>query len=285
MKQFKNPFADPNLSYKGKTAAERGDELLKERKKKELEAKIAEKRGNNVQEQNTEQPQTTSNDIIGIYDLIKADTYAAGVKQLRESYANGECPDHPTINGKVRPLRFAENLRARIEDYNRLTNPDGNKRTEQERKMLFTDTWLDSCAGVAYKVKSTKFKIIPECNALIDIPNGFNNAFLTVDYSKIQGIELDSNNGEYGKSLTKQQVLSHPAWNAVVENDKALLSEYFDITANLTQRQELMGFYVLQNTNKDQLRALYVSILDLNSDAFGNVVLLSNSRLLRVAHK
>jgi len=41
---WKNPFADPELTYKGKTARQRGDELIAEENRRDLEARIAEKR-------------------------------------------------------------------------------------------------------------------------------------------------------------------------------------------------------------------------------------------------
>ncbi|MBI5881344.1 hypothetical protein HZB90_04395 [archaeon] len=42
---WKNPFADPELTYKGKTARQRGDELIAEEQRRDLEARIEEKKG------------------------------------------------------------------------------------------------------------------------------------------------------------------------------------------------------------------------------------------------
>ena len=108
--------------------------------------------------------------IIGKYELMdkSSDTYALGVEAVRHlAIAN---PQH---NGIYRPFTFKENIEAKVNDYNTEKNPDGSKKTEEEKKRLF-ETWLDSSTGIAYKKKSTKYKIIQVSNELITINKDFN---------------------------------------------------------------------------------------------------------------
>ena len=209
--------------------------------------------------------------------MPQTSTYALGVDALRKSYENGECSLQPTYiqpDGSriVRPLTFRKNLQARVETYNTLNNPDGSAKTDDERLKLFNKL-LDSCTGIAYKAGTTKFKIVHQSMDLIEIPSEFNSEFIQIDYNSIDGIELDSNDAQYGALLTPSQAKSHPAWLAAVEEDTALLSEYADIVFSLLKekykRKDGMGFWVRSNTETDELRALWVSNLNFNSVAIG----------------
>jgi len=232
-------------------------------------------------------------EIAGNYILMpKTSTYAQGVQALRSSYEKGECPAQPLFvkpdgSNVVRPLTFRENLRARIEDYNRLENSDGSQRNMEDRLKLLTERWLDSCTGVAYQSGTDKMKIILVCNELIEIPSGFNDPFFPVNYANIEGFELDRSEAKYGELLTKDQVLNHPAWQAAVEDDKNLLKEYCDIVFSQLMekysRDNGMRFWVRSTTENDELRALFVSILNNNSYAYGISNLGNNGSFLRVA--
>ena len=230
--------------------------------------------------------------IDGNYVLMpQTMTYALGVDALRESYENGECSLQPTyiqLDGSriVRALSFKENLQARIEDYNILNNSDGSAKTDDERLRLF-NRWNDSCTGIAYKVGTTKFKIVYQSMELITIDKEFEVGFLQVDYDSIDGIELDSNDAKYGTLLTSSQAKSHPAWLAAVENDNVLLSEYADIVFSLLnekyKKKDGMRFWVRSNTETDELRALWVGDLGINSNAYGDNYLNDDGSFLLVA--
>lgn len=135
-----------------------------------------------------------------------------------------------------------------------------------------------------YKAKTTKFKIITECSELINIASNFNEHYLPINYDSINGIELDSEKGIYNQLLTPQQILEHPAWNTTVQ-DKSLLKTYIDLVFKLNPGDERMGFWVEQNTKKDELRALCVGNVDNNSSASGYDYLSDDAYFLRVTQK
>jgi len=223
--------------------------------------------------------------------LTKTDTYAKGVVALQAFLKANSSDAHPKFtlsNGSsvYRPLTFKENIEARVTDYNTDKNVDGSTRTAEQKIELFTN-WIDSCTGIAYEKKKSKFKIIPICDTLISLPEDFNDAFYSITYSRLVGRELDSSTDLYNQDLTLQQVLVHPAWFAVLEDDKTLLKTYAKITFDLLKskysKESGMGFSVQSNTTKDELRALFVNSIDNNSDACGNDDLSNYARFLRVA--
>ncbi len=204
--------------------------------------------------------------IAGKYILMpQTSTYALGVDALRKK-------------GAKRPFTFKENIQARVEAY------------ESGDHRLF-ETWLDSCTGIAYKAGTTKFKIVPNCEQLRNIPKDFSQAFMPINYAKIDGIELDSGSTLFGKRaiyntrLTKAQIVEHPAWLATVEDDKALLKTYTDIVfaayaSRYSASDKLMCFWVRQDTSTDELRAAFVHNLSNNSYASGSINLNNGGRFL-----
>jgi len=165
------------------------------------------------------------------FEVVKADTYAKGVAELKKQ-------------GK-KPFTFFENVEARIADYE----------VNGENSELFK-TWLDSVTGIAYKSKSTKFKIILRSDKLENIAEGFNQSFIPVDYNSEKGIELDSKKGKYNKLLTRKEAKSHEFWIAVMNGDEEKLARYVDIWFDKTRVKEGMGVYLRSNTDSDGLRAL-----------------------------
>jgi len=275
-----------------------GNVLTTEEALAQLEGYVPEKLPENQPPINPPQPPGNiqgSESISGNYILMaKTNTYALGVQALRDVYARGECPGHLTVEIEgsklVRPLTFKENLEARINDYETLTNSDGSERTKEERLKLFTERWLDSCTGVAYKAETTKFKLIPVCRELVTIDKDFNDSYLTVDYNSIAGVELDSSQEgvKYRPVLTQAEVLEHPAWLTAVEEDRTLLENYTQIVFSELKekynRDTGMGFWVrTENITENELRALFVDYLNDNSDANGNNNLSSNGSFLQVA--
>lgn len=187
---------------------------------------------------------------------VRTSPYAQGVAKLREAR-------------QERPFTFRENVLARVEAYER-----GNK-------TLFS-IYLDSCTGVAYKGKSTRFQIVSPSSELISIPANFNNSFLPINFDHVQGIELDSSNGKYNQGLPKDEVLDHLGWLIAMEADSHLLKTYCDIVfAELGNPKTAMAFYVRQNTKQDELRALFVNNLDIHSYAEGNSSLNDGESFLR----
>ena len=228
-------------------------------------------------------PAPSRSPLDGLYILMPhTGKYALGVHALQDACSKDPTSTHPQStlpDGSriYRPLTFKENVEALVNEYER-------PRSTDERLRLF-QRWNDSCTGVAYKAGSTRFKIIPESVELITIDKEFNQGFLPVVYDGIPGIELDSSTGKYNTLLTKDEVLSHPAWLAAVGGDAALLRTYRDIVfAEKAGSTRLMRFWVPQNTPTDELRALFVSNLNFNSDADGNNYLNSSGSFLRVAH-
>jgi len=105
----------------------------------------------------------------------------------------------------------------------------------------------------------------------------------------LSGVKLDSNSGKYNELLTKQEIENHSGWRTALEDDLALLKEHRDIVfealkdSDGTQPEKAMGFYVLENTAQDQLRALFVGNLDYDSVAYGNDNLDYSGSFLQVA--
>jgi len=178
------------------------------------------------------------------FDVIKADTYAQGIAELKKQ-------------GR-KHFTFAENVEARIADYE----------VNGENSELFK-TWLDSVTGIAYKSKSTKFKIILRSDKLENIAEGFNQSFIPVDYNSEKGIELDSKKGKYNKLLTRKEAKSHEFWIAVMNGDKEKLARYVDIWFDKNKTKEGMGVYFRSNTDSDELRALVLDDGGSDSIAFG----------------
>ena len=217
-----------------------------------------------------------STSIDGKYVLMDVTaTYSDGVHNLQEACRREGNSVHPqfvmTECGIYRPLTFKENLQAWVNDYE----------TNQRDKLGLFRTGLDSCCGIVYKGGTTNFKVVPICEELITIPQGFNQRFLSVDYDSVPGIELDSSKAKYNTLLTQEEVLEHPAWLTVIEEDRVLLKAYTDIV--FTERGgKNMTFWVLNKPPQDQLRSLFFISLDYYSNA-DDYYLYYRSSFLRVA--
>jgi len=191
------------------------------------------------------------------HELISADSWFSAFQALRQQGSGKTI----AINGQtyVRPFTMKENLQARIEDYNTLTNTDGTQRTEEERRRFF-NTWLDSCSGIHYLAGTTRFKIIPRSNELITLAQAPINEYLSVPYAQTS------------------------AWLAAVEEDQVLLGEAFDIMGavnNAPADWKGMGFFVYPDKTQDELRPLFVNGQDGCGNAIGRNLLYDDGRLLR----
>jgi hypothetical protein len=179
----------------------------------------------------------------GNYVMMPQCIYAQGVQALREAHERGE-------NLLDRPLTFGENLQARLQNAE-----------------LF-QTWMDSCTGIAYKAGTSRFKIIRECDPLINIDPEFNQVLMGINYDSLEEEEFDRNDATYNGLLTRDQVMKHPAWQAAV-GDQSLLEEYTNHYFNTFNRETGMGFWLRDNIDIDQLRALCVDYVDYYSVADG----------------
>ncbi|MDP2908790.1 MAG: hypothetical protein Q8N77_03205 [Nanoarchaeota archaeon] len=179
------------------------------------------------------------------FEVIHASTYAEGIAKLKEQ--------------SRKPFTFSENIEARIADY------EANGKDAE----LFK-TFLDSVTGIAYKAHSTKFKLILRSDRLENIPQDFNQGFITINYNTELGIEFDSKKGKYNKALTREEAKNHEFWLAAMGNDEGKLVEYVDIWFDKRRVKEGMGVYLRENTSQDELRAVVLNYGDFSSYTNGS---------------
>ncbi|MBI4980663.1 hypothetical protein HZC30_03860 [Candidatus Woesearchaeota archaeon] len=219
----------------------------------------------------------SSNLITDRYILMpKASTYALGLHTLQEACVAERNQHQPQLilpdQRKVyRANTFLENILARMNDWDTLRDSNGKERTLEDRKRYFT-TWLDSSCGVAYNSKSTKLKLNLQCQELMGIAKDFNEAFLSVDYASFAGdVTLDSSSQNFVRD----------AWLALLEEKTDVYQSYLGVLKAITGRDIIPGFWKGQNTEKDELRAVFVSYLDYVSYAGGGKDLYDVGRFLR----
>ena len=233
---------------------------------------------------------SASAEYAGYVLMSRTSTYARGVEALRGAATSSHPTYVPAEGGSIiRPLTFKENIRALVDNYEKTHDAEGRERSMAKRTFLMTGRWKDSCTAVGHKQKSTTFKVVPQSPHLIAISPDFADPFIKARYSLLSGEELDSAKGIYNTPLTKAQTMVHPGWLAAMKGDATLLRTYANIVfAELKTRYRRdtgMGFYVRQNTDKDELRALYVDNLTDYSDAGGSNYLNLHGSFLRVAHR
>src|SRR3989344_6104856 len=144
---------------------------------------------------------------------------------------------HPFAGGVARPLTFKETVQARIDQF------------EHEGAAGLWTNWLDTSSAIVYQKDTTKFRIDSMSAALLnDVPASFRDAFLPVNYDDFSSfVELDVQDRDdvYNQSLTREQVLKHKGWLAVVEGDKRLLKRYSDIVFGQVQGGVAMAFWTV----------------------------------------
>ncbi|MBU0470714.1 MAG: hypothetical protein KKA62_02055 [Nanoarchaeota archaeon] len=212
--------------------------------------------------------------IKGQYIVMSpANTYASGVHALRKACKENKNSPHPQYvlddgRGIYRPLTLGEIISARLQD-----------------SSLF-EFLLESCTGIAYKKKSTKFKIIPLCKELITIYERFDRPYLGINYDQLICEEFDKHKIGYNRWQNRAEAKKDPLWLAAV-GDKDLLSDYVDEVfdrLNYLGKEKGMALYVKKRfTVDDELKVLSIGNLDYNSIASGNGNLNNNSTFLRVA--
>ena len=235
--------------------------------------------------------QTSIGGLLGECILMpRANTYALGVNALREQCIKENNQNQPKFNFAdgsflYRPLSFKETIKAHVENYEKTHNSNGRERTLKERLSLITEEINDSCTAIAYKARTTKFKIVPISTHLIVLDSEFSGKFIQAEYDSIKGIEMDSKYGTYTAFMDKFSVQNHEGWLAAVEGDRALLIAYTNIIFAELGRQyhhiNGMSFAVLKNTRTDELRQLSVGRIDLDSSACGGASLEDFAHFLR----
>jgi len=192
-------------------------------------------------------------------------TYAEEVYRVRRdvSAVYQPCATILDENGKHKTVKrlftFEENIRARLDHFNTLTDDQGKPRTREQRLALFIQPF-SSCTGAAYKANSTKLKIDPMCRQLIEIREGFNQRFLEIPYESADGIELDATDDIYNQRLTEAQARKHKGWKVLIQDD-SLRENFITIAYSVipeSERGEKLGmsFWIVKNQDKDQLRTL-----------------------------
>ncbi len=194
--------------------------------------------------------------------------YDKSLRALQNSYKGNEA-EVPSqmwyeVYGRkiIRPLTFKENILALVDDFETLKDQNGSKRTIEDRLQLFK-TWLDSCTGIANSKNNDDFMIIPVCKELITIPNNFCKEYIQIDYAslKCEGISLKRSQAKYDRFLTEFEVITHPAWIAIFEEDISLLCTYTSIVFNHVEKSssKAMKFYLKKEIKKDQISNLFIN--------------------------
>jgi hypothetical protein len=208
--------------------------------------------------------------------MPQTSTYALGLHELQEACEREKNQNQQQItlpdNRKVyRANTFLENIMARMNDWETLVNPDGSERTPEDRKRYFT-TWLDSSCGIAYQKGSTVLKLQLVCPELMGIAKDFAQAFLPVNYASFRGdVTLDSGSENFVRDV----------WLALLEGKEDVYTQYLKVLKEIVGKKITPDFWKRQNTETDELRAVYVNNLDLNSGADGYNYLVINGRFLR----
>ncbi|MBI4739510.1 hypothetical protein HY772_08295 [Candidatus Woesearchaeota archaeon] len=205
-----------------------------------------------------------------------ANTYALGLHGLQEACTAENNQNQPQIvlpDGRkvYRANTFLENILARMNGWETLRDPNGNERTVDERKRYF-NTWLDSSCGIAYQKKSTKLKLQLVCPPLMGIAKDFNEAFLPVDYTSFNDdVTLDSSSNNFARD----------GWLALLEGKEDVYQNYLGVLKAITGRDIVPYFWERQNTEKSELRAVYVDDIDSDSNAIDDSSLSYGGRFLR----
>lgn len=226
------------------------------------------KREERIENDSGKEIKITSNYAI----MPRADNYAKGVHSLQRKCKKEKNKVHPkTAKGIYRPLSFKEIMEIRV----------NHCEISREDEMIgVSEYWLSSCTGIAYKENSSKFKIIPECEELINIDKDFYGTSFPIDYDKISGVELDFSKGIYNQKLAKEDALEHKGWLAVVEGDKALLKAYADIVFKESHIDEAMSFYKIIKSGNG-LMSLDIHHMSFHSLAGGIYKLNDKSHFIR----
>lgn len=175
---------------------------------------------------------------VGVRHLPIKGNYALCIDKIKTS---SEDPQ-PYVTAKsgntiYRPLTFKEDIAARVHDFESKI-----ELSEDERAELFKKS-TETCSAIAYKPGTPRIKVIRLSDDLLSLGSTFNESYVKKDFDSLDGLGffLDkSYPGGLRGSKTKSQFLFDPLFNALLEEDKALISAYCDIAQYVAspQRQD-----------------------------------------------
>lgn len=157
-----------------------------------------------------------------------------------------------------RPLTFKETIEAKLNDFERLSNPDGTPRRLSERLRLFTEESLSTCSAIMQSPKDPrKFKIIPLFDKLLDTTNyicdyGRCNS-LGLEYAEVASTELNLDNESYNSELTEKEAKEHLGWLEALEGDTNLLRAYTELIFSLKRGGHFCGSDIHEGAMKFQI--------------------------------
>ena len=248
--------------------------------------------------------------VVKVYGRVPESGYARNygrcLKMLRD-----ECSrDARTLQPKMVindaevpiPLTIRESLLARIEDFERLRNPDSSERTVKERLKLFRKGFYGS-NGILWEyggdmlvplekreaIVPLRAKISTVCRELLSLKQYSNGVYLKVpDFESFEGELVDLTQGKWDQYLTEPEVPEHEGWRKLVGDDEEgirVLKSYARVVYSNSPRGEAtaMAFYKRSTIKTNELRASWVYNLNLSSNANGNYNLNLNAAFLRVS--
>ena len=143
----------------------------------------------------------------------------------------------------VRPLTMEETIVECMEFYHSWTN---GTQPKPGAGLSLLREGLTTCTGIAYNGEG-KAKIAPLCRELIEMKNQGLNYLMDRDaerlgvlnldrlgapflakYDTFDGVEIDLRRCKTDQGMSRQEVMEHPAWRAVVQ-DRYVLQEFTDL--------------------------------------------------------
>lgn len=215
-----------------------------------------------------------------VYGVAEGLTHGKALAALHEAYDKGKASLQPLFvrddgSSIARQLNFEETIDTLVNDF---------ESGKGELLML----WNNTCTAHSYKGGTSRFRIVPVSRELVLLSEDFSSPFVSADYARQDGHELDINQGEYNVPLPKSRVLKNPGWLESVK-DRSLLKAFRDIVyakrAELGMSDTAMAYHVWQNPQQDYLRVLEVNGIKDGSNADINYGLDSPARFIIVSPK
>ena len=206
--------------------------------------------------------------VIQTYDIVNASNYAKALEELRASSTTFHPKDS---SGRFRPLTARETLEARLEQDDLL------------------EKYNNTCTGIYYKQSDPNhFYLIPISPELLSLPSDFNSEFYPFNSVPQGATQLSRSGSRYNASMPYSEVIEHEGWLTLAE-DRGLLERYaqkvfqkiFDDNWN-SPTSKAMGFYLRNSVAANELRAVCLNDLNLNSGANGGISLDGSCRFVRV---
>lgn len=217
--------------------------------------------------------------------MKQTSTWASGYHALRDACETeareGSTIVHPSfiLGDKTiyRPLTLGEDLRARIIDARAHNNVAADSPSWSR--------WNDSCTAIVYG-SNGRFKVQKISPDLLRLRRDFNEPFVRVDYDGIRGTdvcEFDRKDAKYNEALTQDEVLRHPFWLFVANNDTTLC-DYTQLQwSGKTHNYKGMGIWLRDQSQRGELRALFVDDHNYVSGAYGDISLNNGGGFLQVS--